>query len=97
MLTRIVAYIQKMLGDGLGDADFTNGDSQHLHQLQGIVIGTVGSAESRHGNTNDAATLQPQLVEGLYGDEQRQGGVKSATDTDNGLGAADMVEALGEA
>ena len=96
MLLGIVADVLEMLGDGLGNTDLAYGDAQRLHQLQGVIIRAVGGAEAGHGDADDAAAVEAQLVESLHGDKQRQRGVETAADADNGLAATDMVEALGQ-
>ena len=54
----IVIDITEVLGYSCGNTDFANGNTQGFHQLQGIVIGTVGGTETRHGDTHDALTVE---------------------------------------
>ena len=58
MLIHVMADIQEMLGDALGDADFAQGHSQPFHEHKGIVMGAVGGAESGHGDADDAAAVE---------------------------------------
>ena len=62
----VVVYVLEVLDAGILDADFVHGDSEGRHQVEGIVIGTVGSAESRHGDAHDSLAGEAQLVEGLH-------------------------------
>ena len=54
----ILTDILEMLGNSLGDADFTNGDTQCFHEFHGVIIGAIGGAETWHRNTNDALTIE---------------------------------------
>ena len=62
---RIVAYVLKVLGHGLGNTYLPNGDTQFVHQFQGIIIGTVSRPESRHCDTYNTLTVKSQFIEGL--------------------------------
>ena len=66
MYLGILANILEMLGNGLGDADLTDGDTQRLHQLHRIVIGTVCGAETWHRDTDDTLTVDAELIEGFH-------------------------------
>ena len=85
-----------MLGDSLGDADLTDGDTQGQHQLDGIVVGAIGSAETWHRDTDDTLTVQVKFIEGFDSYKQSQRGVETTTDADNRLLGIDMVKPLGK-
>ena len=70
MYVWINVQIAEVLQTGIFDADLADGDSQFLHQVQGIVIGTSGSTESRHGDTDDVFARQSEQVEGLHADQK---------------------------
>ena len=88
--------ILKMLGHSLGDADFTDGDTQALHQRDGVVVGAVSGSETWHGNTQDATAVHLQLIECLDADEQGKGGIQSAADTHYHRLGMGMYDALGK-
>ena len=92
----ILTDILEMLGDSLGDTDLTDGDTQGLHEFDGIVVGAVGSTETWHRNTDDSLTIEVEFIERLYGNEQSQRGVESAADTNHGLLGIDMIESFGK-
>ena len=83
-----------MLSDSLCNANLTDGDTQGLHQLYGIVVGAVSSAETWHRDTDDTLTVKVKLIEGFDGYEQSQCGVETATDADNRFLGVDMVKTL---
>ena len=85
-----------MLGNGFGNADLTDGDTQRLHQFQGILIGTIGGSETRHRDTNNALAVNIKFVESFHRHEQSQCGIESTTDANHGLLGIDMVETLNE-
>ena len=83
-----------MLGYRLGDADFTDGDAETLHQRDGIVVGTVGGSESRHSDTDDALAVHAQFIECFHANQQSQRRVESSADANHhGLGMG-MYDAL---
>ena len=92
----ILTDILEVLGNGLGDADFLDGYAQSLHQLEGVVIGAIGGAETRHRDTDDALAVESEFVERFYCYEQRQCRIESAADTHNSLLAVDVIQALNQ-
>ena len=58
MHTGIVTDILEMLLHRLGDADLADSDSQGLHQCHRIIIGTIGSTESRHRDADDTLAVK---------------------------------------
>ena len=87
-------YILEMLCDSLCDTDLTDGDTQGLHQLDGIVVGAIGGAETWHCDTDDTFTVQVKFIEGFDGYKQSQRGIETATDADNRFLGVDMIKAL---
>ena len=83
MAGRVVVDVGKMPHHSLRNVDFTNGDAQSFHQFEGIGVGAVGGAKSRHSDADDAVSVQPQAVESVDRDEQRQGRVQPAADAQN--------------
>ena len=91
-----MTYILEMLGNGLGNADFTNGDAKSLHEFDGIVVCTVGSTESRHRDTNDSLTFEAEFIECLNSYEKGKCRVKTSADTYHSRLSVDMIEAFGK-
>ena len=89
--------IAEVLGNSCRNADFADGNTQGFHQLQGIVIGTIGGTKAGHGDTDDALAVETQLIERLYGYEQRQGRIQTTADTDNSLFTIDVVQTFYQA
>ena len=54
----VVLDIAEVLGNSSSNADFANGNTQRLHQFNGIVIGAIGSSETWHRDTDDALTIE---------------------------------------
>ena len=52
-----MANVLEVLDARILDTDFTDGNAQTLHQVDGIIISTVGGAKTRHGNTYDILTV----------------------------------------
>ncbi|MPN11571.1 hypothetical protein SDC9_158874 [bioreactor metagenome] len=59
----------EMLHTGIFDGDLMHGDTQRLHQLQGVIVGTVGSAESGHGNTHHLFTVIAKFISCFYANQ----------------------------
>ena len=57
-------------------------------------MGAVGGAESGHGDADDAAAVEFQDIKGPHADQQRQGGIETATDAHHHLGTMGMGEAF---
>ena len=93
----VVVDILEVLDAGILDADFVHGDSEGRHQVEGIVISTVGSAESRHGDAHDSLAGEAQLVEGLHAYQQGKGRVQTSGNAHyHGL-AIGVNQSLGQA
>ena len=50
----VMTNILEVLHHCLGDIDLLDGHAQTLHQGNGILVGTVGGAESGHGHAKDS-------------------------------------------
>jgi hypothetical protein len=92
----IVLDVLEMLSDSLGDGNLHLADAQGLHKGSSIVVGTVCSAETWHGDANDAMAVVAQFVEGAHTDKERQRGVKTTADADDQMLALGMYKALGQ-
>ena len=68
-----------MLSYALADRYLTNCDAKALHERNSIVVSTVGSTKTRHGNTNNALTVVAKFVECLNANQQRKSRVQAAT------------------
>ena len=82
----IVADVLEMQGNGVLDGDLLSADAQLAHQLPGVLIGTVGSAEAGHGHAVDITGGAAKLTHGLHGYQQCQGGVQSTGNADDRVG-----------
>ena len=92
----VVANVLEMLYAGIANAYFELCDAQFCHQADGIRVSSVGSAEARHGDADDALTVVAQLVVGPYAHEQGKGRIETSADADNDILAPRMDETLGE-
>ena len=54
----VVTDILKVLGHALGNAYLSDGDAETLHELDGIGVSSVGSAETGHGHTDNSAAIE---------------------------------------
>ena len=50
--------------------------------MESIVISTVGSTETRHGDADDTFSWQIQFIESLGTDQKCQGGIQTTGNTD---------------
>ena len=69
MHTGILTDIFKVLGYRLGNTDFLDGDTEALHQRDGIVVGSVCSSETRHGDTYDTLSVHLEFIKSFYTNE----------------------------
>ena len=92
----VMADITEMERHSLGNVDFTNSDTQLLHELQSVMIGAVGSTKARHGDADDTTTVKAQLVERFNRYQQGQCRVKTSTDAHHGFGGVQVVKSLGK-
>ena len=75
----VVADILEMLSYALGYRYLAYCDAEALHERDGIVVGTVGSAEAGHSDTNYSLTVVAKLVECLDTYQQRKSRVQATT------------------
>ena len=68
----IVLNILKVLYASILNTNLTQRHTQMVHQVKRILVGTVRSSESRHGNTDDTRTGKLQTVEGTHRSQQCQ-------------------------
>ena len=94
MLVGIVANVGKVLQAGFLDAYLADGDAEQLHEVDGIGVGAVGSAEAWHGDADDAAPVHAELVEGSDADEQGQRAVQTSADADHDGLCSGVLDAL---
>ena len=87
----IMPDILKVLGNGFGNTDLTNGNTKRLHQFEGIMIGAISRTESRHRDTKDALTIETKFIESLNSNKQGKRGIETTTYTYDSLGATNMV------
>ena len=80
-LGHIVTDIFKVTGNRILNGNFLGGDTQLFHQFPGILIGAVRSAEAGHSHTVHIGGGATQLLHSLHRNQQRQGGVQSAGNT----------------
>ena len=71
----VVANVFKMLCNTLGNIYFACGNSQLAHQVDGVAIGAIGGAKTRHSDANNALARQAKFVERAHTNEQSQRGV----------------------
>ena len=66
MYGNVVSDVFEMLKTSLFDTDFLYRYSQRIHEIESIVVGTVGRPETRHGDTLYLFAGKVQPVESPY-------------------------------
>ena len=92
VVRRVLADVLEMLEDGIADPDFHRGDAQPVHQLPGVGVRPVRSAEAGHGDGIDALAVISQAVECFAYYQQGEGAVQAAGHADHALAAVDMLQ-----
>ena len=90
----VVADVSKVLHDRFADVHSTEGGAQQLAQLGGVVTSAVGGAEAGHGQGDDVRAGTPQHLHGVAGDHQRQGGVQTTGQADDGALGVSVLQTL---
>ncbi len=93
---RVVTDVTEVLSDGLGNVYLADGDAKFAHERHGVVVGAVGSSESRHGDPYDASSVKAEEIEGAHAYQQCECGVESAADAHDDMLCVGVVEAFGE-
>ncbi len=97
VLGLVVADVGKVLAAGGVDGNGAQLGAEDFDQLGGVVLGARGGAKARHGDRDNAAAVEAELVKGVDGHEERERRVEPAGDADHELFRAGVAEALGEA
>ena len=92
----IMPDILKVLRNGLGNRNLHQRDAEALHQVNGIIVGTVGGSKAGHSHAHDPFAVHLQFVEGLHANEQSQRGIESTADTHNHFLGMGVLNALGQ-
>ena len=82
-MVHVVFYILEMLDTCLSNTDFARGDAEVFHQGNGIVVGSVGSTKTRHGDAYDVSARTREFVHRANAYEEGEGGIESTTDAEN--------------
>ena len=90
----VVTDVSKVLHDRLADVHPAEGGAQQLTQLGGVVSGAVGGAEAGHGQGDDVRAGTTQHLHGVAGDHQRQGGVQTAGQANDGALGVGVLQTL---
>ena len=93
----VVADVSKVLTHGRGNVDLAQLHAEGVCQRGGVAVRALGGAKARHGNRNDALTVESEQVKGPHGHKQGQRGVQAAGDADDRAVAVRVVETLGQA
>ncbi|MNI34320.1 hypothetical protein D3C73_883090 [compost metagenome] len=93
----VMADILEMLQAGGLDVHYLERSAECLDQADGVVVGTVRCAETRHGDRQHIAGRAAEQLHRPHGDEQRQRGIQTAGDADYRLLSADVADALHQA
>ena len=72
----------------------TNGNPQSFHKINGIVICTVGSSKSWHGDTNNPLSVELQPVKSLHTHQQSQCRIQTTADTYHNILAMSVNHSL---
>ena len=94
VILRVVPDVLKMLQHRGLDVDLPQRRVQKTRQRHCVIVCAVRGAERRHGHGDDILAREPQHIEGARDDEQRQGRVEAAGDTDHGRLTAGVLESL---
>src|SRR6516165_5423024 len=67
-----------------------------LHQGKGVRLGALRRAEAGHGERLDLAALRLERIKGFARDQEREGRIEAARDTDRNLRLAKVLQAFGK-
>ena len=97
MCIQVVSDVGKMLRDGLAYGYLAAGDAELFHEVECVLVGAVGGAESRHGDPDDTCAVIAQQVGRCDGDKERPCRVESAGYTQHQRVGVGVLPSSGQA
>jgi len=88
--------VREVLTHRIGDVDLAQIDPESVGECRGVIVRAVRGTKARHGHRDDARTVKVREVEGTYGDEKGERGVKPTRDADHSMQGVRMYQALGQ-
>ena len=88
--------IFKMLDASIAYTDFFRRYLQWTHQIQSIMISTVGCSKSRHRNADNTLSGQSKFIERFYTYQQSQCRIQSTGNADNYRFTSRMYQTLSQ-